>query len=68
MSMGFAEGAAKTALLRSNNDINRAADLLSNGSEFLVAFIARYASDVGLPPLLTYLNHVALLPLSHPFA
>jgi hypothetical protein len=42
MSMGFAEGSAKTALLRANNDINRAADLLSNGSEFLVTLLARF--------------------------
>ena len=32
-SMGFAEDQAKIALLRTNNDINHAADLLSNGSK-----------------------------------
>jgi uncharacterized UBP type Zn finger protein len=30
-AMGFSEGQAKVALLRANNDVNFAAELISNG-------------------------------------
>lgn len=59
-AMGFPKSKAIVALLRADNDVNRAVELLSTGCKFDVSFGAQTFTTLNLN-LLTFCNISAML-------